>query len=144
MKAEELLGLISRLAEALSSTWWPCLLHWEQEILDFVPQRKTNTRYTAENSLLSAMAFGATVAATHFSLGPDPTGGAMPTYITEGAEGAEEMIQFVREANGDTPVHLLQPQYVYSTDDSTQYSFAGEDKNSNSQWRLWNPDEAGY
>jgi hypothetical protein len=36
----------------------------EQEILDFAPQRKTNTRYTAENSLMSAMAFGATVAAT--------------------------------------------------------------------------------
>jgi hypothetical protein len=44
----------------------------EQEILDFAPQRNTNTRYTADNSLMSAMTFGTTVAANHFLMGPDP------------------------------------------------------------------------
>jgi hypothetical protein len=52
------------------------------------------------------------------------------------------MIRLVHEANGDTAaVHLVQPQYVYSTDDTMQYIFAGEDNNSNSQWRLCNPDD---
>jgi hypothetical protein len=77
----------------------------EQEILDFTPQRKTDTRCTAENSLMSAISFGTTVAGTHFLPGPDPTGRVMPTNITK---GAAEMIRLVQEANGGTAVHLVQ------------------------------------
>jgi hypothetical protein len=62
----------------------------------------------------------------------------MPTNITE---GAKEMVQLVQEANGHTAVHLVRAQYIFSTDDTPQYVFAGEDKNSNSQWRLCNRED---
>jgi hypothetical protein len=108
-----------------------------QEVLEFSPQPKTNTRYTAENSLMSAMAFATTVAGTHFIVGSDWNGQELLTNISE---GAAQMIQLVRQANGGAPVHLVKPQYIFSTDDTTQYIFKGADPKGNSQCVLCNPD----
>lgn len=117
-----------------------CVMN-EQEALDFVPLPKTNTRFTAENSLMSAMAFAATVAGTHFIPGL-----GLPSI--EVSEGAARMLALVDEAYHDDDVPSLgsrvtvgdpstpgpatlgpvRPQYIYSTDDTTQYIFKGPTK----------------
>ena len=57
----------------------------EQELRDLTPIEKTNTRQTAENSLMmpAAMAFGVTIAGTQVLLGPDPSGKPFPVNLLE-------------------------------------------------------------
>lgn len=89
-----------------------------QEMLASAPAVKTSTRYTAENSLMSAMALAATVGGTHAILSEDPV--ELPPNLTEGARLFERL---VREANGGAPVSFVKPEYVLSTDDTTTYIF---------------------
>ena len=113
----------------------------EQEILDFVPQPKTNTRYTAENSLMSAMAFAATVAGTHFI----PGGMKPPTDMSVGASRMLELLRLANDVDQSSDdnigLGLVQPQYIFSTDDTTQYIFDGKQTNGTSSWMLCNPED---
>jgi hypothetical protein len=43
--------------------------------------------------------------------------------------------------HGGPQLHLVQPQYIILTDDTTQYIFKGADPKGNSQWVLCNPDD---
>lgn len=114
------------------------VLMGEQDALEFAPAPKTNTRYTAENSLMSAMAFGTTVAGTHFIVGSETAGRELPAKVSP---GAQKMIDLVKKANNGAEVRCVQPQYIFSTDDTTQYIFEGADKHGNGTWRLCNPDD---
>jgi hypothetical protein len=64
----------------------------EQEILDFVPQKKTNTHFTVEKSLMSAMSFATTMAGMHFIVRSE-VGGILELPTKNISEGASLMIK---------------------------------------------------
>ncbi len=96
---------------------------------------KSNTQFTAEHSLMSTMSFLHTVATTHFRVF-DPTK-TNATYISDNiTEGAKELIRRVKFANKNRPINCVRPQYLFSTDDTTEYIFLGADCNRKNKWSL--------
>ena len=94
---------------------------------------KTDTRYMAENSLMLAMAFMTTIAATHFIIGsPDL---ATRKKILASSEPAQYLHNTVSKVLGDLPLLPVKPQYVYSQDNMTTYAFSGIET-SNPGWLL--------
>ena len=96
---------------------------------------KSNTRFTAEHSLISTMAFLHTIATTHYHLF-DPkhtTANIVNENITE---GAKELIHCVRQANNNRLLNVVRPQYLYLTDDTTEYIFQGKNEHNKFKWSL--------
>jgi hypothetical protein len=89
---------------------------------------------------MSAMSFAMTMAGMHFIVRLEVSGILEPPTKNI-SEGAALMIKKVIEANCGALVGLIQPQHIFSTDDTTQYVFNGADKNGGSTWVLCNPDD---
>lgn len=89
---------------------------------------KTHSRWTSERSLISAMTFALTVAATHFRPVEKETKGNFPDKVTEGAKLLRDLVQ---EANNGAPLYLVPPHRIMNHDDNTRYFFEGtcNDKN---------------
>ena len=83
---------------------------------------KTNRRFTAENSLMSSFALALLVGYTHFIVGDAPANMKLSEKL---GAGAKLMMEIVSKANGDLPVYPVKPQYITTTDDTTEYIFRG-------------------
>ncbi len=96
---------------------------------------KSNTRYTAEHSLMSTMSFLHTIATTHYRVfNPEKTNA---TYIHKQiSDGAKELLRRVKDANHNRPINIVRPQYLFSTDNTTEYIFTGVDANRRGKWSL--------
>lgn len=98
---------------------------------------KTQTRHTAETSLMAAVALAVTVAGTHFYEVAPSTNVAGDTDVdpvrasiaeanaVEATDGAKLLVDLVRSAHNGRPIKLVKPWYVFSTDDTTSYIFPG-------------------
>ena len=87
---------------------------------------KTNTRYTAENSLISSMALICTVAASHFDVSTD-INLSEPKNISKATDGAQKLYKMVFDTVGkNVPVMVVKPEYVLTTDDTVQFIFDGK------------------
>eukprot|EP00978_Attheya_sp_CCMP212_P042288 scaffold255283_cov67-Attheya_sp.AAC.1 len=88
---------------------------------------KTVSRATAENSLISAMAFCVATAATHWyvSLESDPKLEDM--INTRASEGARKLYSMLKAFHGqDVPLRSVKPYFILSTDDTVSYVFEGK------------------
>ena len=88
--------------------------------------KKTTSRYTAENSLISSMCLVVLVAATHFIVVKqrDQEIEKMLTQTTN--NGVKLMFNLVSKCNRNLPVIPLLPEYVYSSDVTTAYCYEGK------------------
>jgi hypothetical protein len=102
-------------------------------------QAKTNTRYTAENSLMSAMSFLLVQAVSGLIIG-EPHSKTKP--VETASEGARLLAELVSKANGNVPVYPVQPGMVTTTDDTTVFACVGIDNQSGKQWKLLDADES--
>ncbi len=76
-----------------------------------------------------------TIATTHYRV-YDPKH-TKTTYISNTiTEGAKELITRVRATNNYRHVNIVRPQYLYSTDDTTEYIFEGENQQRKAKWSL--------
>ena len=98
--------------------------------------KKTQTRYTAENSLISSMALAVVVAATHFTPTTDDTTG-LKKELKGASEGAKKFYNMVQDAyrGSNLPLSVVKPQYVLSSDDIVTFAFAGTEKRE-AIWRV--------
>ena len=89
---------------------------------------KPQTRFTAENSWMSSVAFMILVAATHFI----PLWTKSHQYeeqqkrLKEASAGAKKLFSLVLKANFNMPLFVIRPPYNCSTDDTTTYTYVGE------------------
>ena len=88
---------------------------------------KTNNRYTAENSLISAMAFLIVVASTHFILANEEND-EIRKEMKDAPTGVKMLYDMVSKAHGNLPVIPIKTQYIYSSDDTVMYVFEGKGK----------------
>jgi hypothetical protein len=97
---------------------------------------KTNSRYTAEHSLMAAVSLLLTVATTFFYPTPPsiiPRSDDRNTVMTDGAAKLKELVS---EALGGLPLSCVQPEFMTSTDDTVAYVFAGTQPKGGSMWKL--------
>lgn len=83
---------------------------------------KTNTRWTAERSLISAMSFALVVAATHYRVVDRERKGNFPDQATEGAKLLRDLVE---EAHDGAPLYLVPPHRIMNHDDNARYFFEG-------------------
>ena len=90
--------------------------------------KKTQTRCTAENSLISSMALAVVVAATHFTPTPDDTTG-LKKELQGASEGAKKFCNMAQDAcrGSDAPLSV-KPQPVLSSDDTVTLAGTGAEK----------------
>ena len=86
---------------------------------------KTKSRYTAENSLISAMALLCVVAATHIFVVPKMISDIYHG-IKECSKGVRLLFDMVSKVHGNLPLFVAHPDLVFSTDDTVQYIFEGK------------------
>ena len=101
-------------------------------------QAKTNTRYTAENSLMSAMSFLLVQAISGLIVGK-PHSKTKP--VDTATDGAQVLADLVRNANGNVSVYPVQPGMITTTDDATVFACLGVADQSGTQWKLLDADE---
>ena len=82
--------------------------------------KKTNNRYTAEQSLRSTMAYLLTMCQTHY-IPANQLEVKKKRVVSEGALKLKDMVEDVLGCHTMT----VKPQYIYSTDDTVQYVFEG-------------------
>ena len=85
---------------------------------------KTNTRFTAENSIICAMALALAIAYAHYI----PITVEDPQILKEMEDapiGVKIMYDLVRKHYG-CPIYPVKPEYMYSTDDTVVYVFEGK------------------
>ena len=91
---------------------------------------KTRTRYTAENSLISAMALVCVVAATHYDVSTEVQiehEHVMNKVPLEVPDGVKLLYRLVGRTYGnDVPIIPVRPEMILSTDDTVQYIFEGK------------------
>jgi hypothetical protein len=85
---------------------------------------KSSTRYTAENSLISSMAFLLLVASTHYVVTRHKNQ-KVYTDIQDAPKGALKLFQLVQEAHGGLPIFPIKPSHMTTTDDTVAYVFDG-------------------
>lgn len=100
--------------------------------------QKTNKRITAEKSLISAMSYLVTVAATSFCFGETP---AQHPFDEESiGPGAKKMLEMVQKEHQNAPLFPIHPQLLMSTDDTTLFAWEGKSESSALQnWTLIDP-----
>ena len=98
-----------------------------------VARVKPMTRYIAENSLCSAFSFAITVLSTHFIIGKSLSNKLLNLLSKE----ALETIEIVSKLNNNMPCMPINPNLVFSTDDTMMYVYEGiEEKKF--KWRIVN------
>ena len=88
---------------------------------------KSRTRYTAENSLISAMALICVVVATHFDISSDVSMDINNKVIKTASKGVQMLFNMVTKFYGKTvPILAVIPEYVFSTDNTVQFIHEGK------------------
>lgn len=77
---------------------------------------KTNTRYTAEHSLISSMVLIMIVAVTHFDVSSEPLP-ALTKEVSEASDGVKLFYDLVSKAHNNLHIHPIRPELILSTDD---------------------------
>ena len=90
---------------------------------------KTNNRFTAENSLISAMAFIMVVATTHFIIVPKESE-SIREDMKNASDGVKIMMKLLSSSYNKLPLFPLKPQYILSSDDTVMYIYEGKGKES--------------
>ena len=90
---------------------------------------KTNNRYIAENSLISAMAFLIIVANTHFILANEEND-EIRKDMKDAPMDVKILYDMVSKAHGNLPVIPIKTQYIYSSDDTVMYVFEDKGKDN--------------
>ena len=85
----------------------------------------TSGRYTAENSLISAMALLCVIAATHCFVVPEYNPD-MYREISEASEGVKILFDVLQHVHDNAPLFFVRPELIFSTDDTVQYIFEGK------------------
>jgi hypothetical protein len=101
-------------------------------------QAKTNTRYTTENSLMSAMSFLLIQAISGLIVGKPHL---KTTPLEDATEGAQLFAELVSKANGNASVYPVQPGMITTTDDTTVFACAGIAQSGATDWKLLDADE---
>ena len=98
---------------------------------------KTRTRYSSENSLISAMVLVLVVACTHYDISSDMCLNVGKDMLKSNVSDNVKMLyKIVCKAYGnDAPIFPIRPGLILSTDDTAQYIFEGE-KRLDSLFRL--------
>ena len=96
---------------------------------------KTNARYTAENSLRSALTLLYVVATTHFIV-LETEDHDIRNIMKDMSPNDRELYDLVSDAYGNRPIFPLHPHLMFSSDDKTQYTFKGLAKTKQSEWVL--------
>ena len=87
--------------------------------------KNTSTRYTAENSLISAMALLSVVACTHY----------MPAVewqkdieeeMKNASDGVLKLFKIMQKFYNNAPLTIVNPALLFSTDDTVQFIFEGK------------------
>jgi len=94
---------------------------------------KTNTRFTAENSIISTMSLGLSIAYANYIpiTKEDPL---ITKEMDDAAVGVKIMYAMVRNHYGN-PIYPVKPQYMLSSDDTVVYVFKGKGR-ENENFRL--------
>ena len=95
---------------------------------------KTDSRHTAENSIMSTVSFFMVVASTHLLVGEKNS--RYHKYKQEPTKGANVLAKMVSECNNNAPVYPILPGLVFSTDDSTMFVFKGKETNTETWYLL--------
>jgi hypothetical protein len=96
--------------------------------------RKTNNRYTAENSIIASTCLLSQIAATHFIPIPEEDLDIRQELKDQSA-GVRELYDMVTDSLG-VPVYPVRRELITSTDDTTEYIFDGCFKKGTGQFRL--------
>ena len=76
---------------------------------------KTNTKYTAENSLISLMAFLYVIELTHYDITTD-INHDIEKEMGEVDEGVKILFKIFSKVNGDLPIRPIRPElYLFKT-----------------------------
>jgi hypothetical protein len=103
-------------------------------------QAKTNTCYTAANSLMSAMNFLLVQAISGFIV-DEPHSKTKPLKTV--TEGAQLLANLVSKAIDNASVYPVQPGMITTTDDTTVFACVGiADQSGAKQWKLLDADES--
>jgi hypothetical protein len=103
-------------------------------------QAKTNTRYKADNSLMSAASFLLVQAISGFIVG-EPHSKTKP--LKTATDGAQLLANLVSKADGNASVYLLQPGMITTTNDTTVFACVGiADQSGVKQWKLLDANES--
>ena len=86
---------------------------------------KSVGRFTAENSLISAMALLCVIAATHYVIVPEIRK-ELYHDAEESTQGASTMFKLMQKVHNDAPLFVVRPELIFSTDDTVQYAFEGK------------------
>ena len=97
-------------------------------------QQKTDSRHTAENSIMSTVSFLMVVAITHLFVGEKNS--RYHKYREEPSQGAKMLTRLVSKCNRYAPVYPILPGLIFSTDDSTLFVFKGKAKTAESWYLL--------
>ena len=94
---------------------------------------KTRTRYSSENSLISAMVLVLVVACTHYDISSDMCLNVGKNMLkSDVSDGVKMLYKMVCEAYGnDVPILPVRPELILSTDDTVQYIFEGKGELNN-------------
>ena len=86
---------------------------------------KTYGRYTAENSLISAMALLCVIAWTHF-VPVLEMNSQMYHELKVAPEGVKLLFDLVSKVHNDAPLTIVYTELIFPTDDTIQYIFEGK------------------
>ena len=87
---------------------------------------KTQTRYTAENSLISAMCLVMVVAATHYDV-TTTKNISLNKNILRAPEGVKILYDMIcNHYEKNMPISNIRPELILSTDDTVNYIFEGK------------------
>jgi hypothetical protein len=87
-------------------------------------QQKTDSRFTAESSILSTISYLMTVACSHLVVG-DRDESINPHPIKNATPGAILLHNLVQDCNNKASIRHISPSLQFSTDDSTMFVFKG-------------------
>lgn len=106
-------------------------------------QKKSMTRFTGEHSLRSSVSFAGVEASIGLIVGEDERPNQHKKPVEDASDGAQKLVQIVREANDGESVCPAQPGAQFTFDDMTVFGFEGINNGTGkAEWRLLDPDES--
>ena len=92
---------------------------------------KSKTRFTAENSLISAVALTCVIVSTHYDVASyvdSELEKPMRPENNETPKGVQLIYNLISKTYGDLPIIPVLPCMIFSTDDTVNYIYEGEGK----------------
>ena len=88
---------------------------------------KSRSRYTSKNSLISSLPFLLIIAGTHYMIHEEEKQEFRNHMQSDNKPmGVKMLYEMISNYYNNLPIYPLQPQYLYSTDDSVLYVFEGK------------------